>query len=71
VAIFSVVFSGAVWTILKLTLGLRVSPEEEWEGLDIGEHGMEAYSGFVKESDALVGNRSGSFGNADVYRSEL
>ncbi len=24
------------------TIGLRVSPEEEMEGLDIGEHGMEA-----------------------------
>ena len=33
------------WTISK-TVGLRVSPEEEMKGLDIGEHGMEAYSGF-------------------------
>ena len=31
---------------LKQTLGLRVSPEEETQGLDVGEHGMEAYSGF-------------------------
>jgi Amt family ammonium transporter len=31
---------------LKVTLGLRVSEEEELKGLDIGEHGMEAYSGF-------------------------
>ncbi|MFW6367361.1 MAG: ammonium transporter, partial [bacterium] len=33
------------WTISK-TIGLRVSPEEEMRGLDIDEHGMEAYSGF-------------------------
>jgi len=33
------------WTISK-TIGLRVSPEEEMKGLDIGEHGMEAYAGF-------------------------
>lgn len=33
------------WLISK-TIGLRVSPEEEMKGLDIGEHGMEAYSGF-------------------------
>lgn len=33
------------WAISK-TIGLRVSPEEEMKGLDIGEHGMEAYSGF-------------------------
>lgn len=31
---------------LHLTIGLRVSPEEELRGLDIGEHGMEAYNGF-------------------------
>lgn len=32
--------------ILGKTVGLRVSAEEELKGLDIGEHGMEAYSGF-------------------------
>jgi len=32
--------------ILSKTIGLRVTPEEEMKGLDIGEHGMEAYSGF-------------------------
>jgi Amt family ammonium transporter len=31
---------------IKKTVGLRVSEEEELQGLDIGEHGMEAYSGF-------------------------
>jgi Amt family ammonium transporter len=31
---------------IKFTIGLRVSEEEERRGLDIGEHGMEAYSGF-------------------------
>ncbi|MBN1782207.1 ammonium transporter [bacterium] len=31
---------------IKKTVGLRVSAEEELRGLDIGEHGMEAYSGF-------------------------
>ena len=33
------------WAIKK-TVGLRVTEEEELRGLDIGEHGMEAYSGF-------------------------
>ena len=32
--------------ILKKTVGLRVSAEEELKGLDIGEHGNEAYAGF-------------------------
>ncbi len=50
---FTLVFSGLVWSLLKVTIGIRVGPEEEIQGLDIGEHGMEAYSGFVKESDIL------------------
>ncbi len=31
---------------IKHTIGLRVSRDEELRGLDVGEHGMEAYSGF-------------------------
>ena len=31
---------------VKYTLGIRVSEKEEIGGLDVGEHGMEAYSGF-------------------------
>ncbi len=31
---------------LKFSIGLRVSEEEERGGLDVGEHGMEAYGGF-------------------------
>jgi len=37
----------AVWYLLKATVGIRVSRAEELEGLDSGEHGMEAYGGFV------------------------
>jgi Amt family ammonium transporter len=36
----------AVMLLIKATIGLRVSEEEELKGLDIGEHGMEAYAGF-------------------------
>jgi Amt family ammonium transporter len=32
--------------LVKKTVGLRVSREEEMRGLDVGEHGIEAYSGF-------------------------
>jgi len=35
-----------IFFVLKKTTGIRVSEEEEMRGLDIGEHGMEAYSGF-------------------------
>jgi Amt family ammonium transporter len=33
--------------VLKYTMGIRVSREEELKGLDIGEHGEEAYHGFT------------------------
>jgi Amt family ammonium transporter len=32
-----------IFSIVKATMGLRVSEEEEYEGLDVGEHGLEAY----------------------------
>jgi ammonium transporter, Amt family len=46
---FVVLTSSICWLVLKAILGIRVEPEEELKGLDIGEHGMEAYSGFLKE----------------------
>ena len=35
-----------MFTLIKKTVGLRTTTEEELKGLDIGEHGMEAYNGF-------------------------
>jgi Amt family ammonium transporter len=35
-----------IFGILKATVGIRVSKEEELKGLDLGEHGQEAYSSF-------------------------
>jgi ammonium transporter, Amt family len=53
VGIFTLVLSAAFWLALKATLGIRVSAEEELKGLDIGEHGMEAYSGFLKDTSDM------------------
>ncbi len=39
-----------LFLVIKHTVGLRVTPEEEREGLDYGEHGNEAYHGFVLEA---------------------
>jgi Amt family ammonium transporter len=39
--------STVVWYILKATMGIRVSEEEEFTGVDIAECGMEAYPEFV------------------------
>jgi Amt family ammonium transporter len=65
VGTFTLALSGIFWVILKSTLGIRVSEEEEILGLDIGEHGMEAYAGFVKDSSGAMGESlSGSAGLA-------
>jgi Amt family ammonium transporter len=47
--IFGWVFAASLvtWMILKVTVGIRVSEEEEFEGVDIGECGLEAYPEFV------------------------
>jgi Amt family ammonium transporter len=39
--------SMVAWLLLKTTVGIRVSKAEEIEGLDAGEHDMEAYGGFA------------------------
>ena len=48
--IFAFVFIASliVWSILKFTIGIRISEEEEYEGADIAECGMEAYPEFVR-----------------------
>lgn len=38
--------STLAWLLLKATVGIRVTAEEEFDGLDSGEHGNEAYHGF-------------------------
>ena len=42
------VVAGTTWLALKTTIGIRVSEEEEYAGVDIGECGVEAYPEFVK-----------------------
>ncbi len=49
-----------MFRIIKATIGLRVTAEEEMEGLDIGEHGEEAYPEFTTASDHGVGSVFGS-----------
>lgn len=51
ISAFTFVFSLAVFGILKAVLGVRVSEEEEAKGLDIGEHGIEAYPNFQNASE--------------------
>lgn len=46
VYVFAFLFSFILFYVIKLVMGVRVSEEEEFEGLDIGEHGQEAYPDF-------------------------
>jgi len=47
-SIFAWVFitSFIVWLIIKMVIGIRVSEEEEYEGVDLSECGLEAYPEF-------------------------
>ncbi|MGR3713847.1 MAG: ammonium transporter [Shimia sp.] len=46
--VFTFVASLIIWVILKAVMGIRVSEEDEINGLDVSELGMEAYPDFTK-----------------------
>jgi len=48
VGLFVCVTSGILWTVLKAVIGIRVSEEDEINGLDTSELGMEAYPEFSR-----------------------
>jgi len=48
VGAFCLITSFIIFYVLKLTMGIRVSEEEEIEGLDIGEHKMRAYPDMIE-----------------------
>jgi ammonium transporter, Amt family len=52
--------SYAVFALLKATIGLRVKPEEELNGLDISEHGVYGYSEQLVATDYQNGNGNGA-----------
>jgi len=43
VAVFCIISAFIIFFTIKLTIGLRVEKEEEAKGLDLSEHGMQAY----------------------------
>ena len=49
---FVFVSSLAVWYLIKITIGVRVSVKEEIEGLDIHEHGNMAYPEFASKKQS-------------------
>jgi len=54
---FTFAISLGAWALIKLVMGIRVSPEEELEGLDYGEHGMTAYPDFQGVTASLATGR--------------
>ena len=51
VAVWTIVTAAILFAIIRATVGLRVSEAEEETGLDVGEHGMEAYPEFTGGRD--------------------
>jgi len=50
ILIWTFVASFIVWLIIKAVIGIRVSEEEEYEGVDLSECGLEAYPEFSGKS---------------------
>lgn len=46
ISIFSFVLTFTIFTVMKKTIGIRISPQEESAGIDAAEYGVEAYSTF-------------------------
>ncbi len=53
VALFVSACSATLWTVLKMTMGIRVTAEEERQGLDMSEVGVEAYPEFTRSGSAI------------------
>jgi Amt family ammonium transporter len=67
VGIFVFVVSLIFWKIIDAVLGVRVSAEEELEGLDAAEHGNVAYPDFVTvtaKSSSIISGVVGEVGEA-------
>ncbi|OPZ86375.1 MAG: Ammonia channel precursor [Firmicutes bacterium ADurb.Bin419] len=68
VAAFVLPSSLLVWFVVKKTLGIRVSLEEEIVGLDIGEHGNTAYPEFLSRKPGYAAITSASSENTEKVK---
>ncbi len=67
----TVLLSSIIWILLKSVMGIRVTAEEEMIGLDISEHGMEAYGSFSNDTSSSLGSRSSAFSSSSQSPSNL
>lgn len=51
IGVFCCVSAFIILYLIKVTIGLRMETHEETEGLDLHEHGMDAYAEFASSSD--------------------
>ena len=68
-AVFTIICSLIIFLVIKMIMGLRVGPEEEMDGLDLGEHGMMAYPDFQQVAEA--GGSTMSMGSDDMVGSRV
>jgi Amt family ammonium transporter len=67
--LFTVVCASAIFLGLKATLGLRVTEEEELEGLDLAEHGMHAYD--LTGSPGMMDDNASGFATGAFSQARL
>jgi Amt family ammonium transporter len=53
IGVFTFVVSGVIWFILKSTVGIRATEEQEMMGMDMAEVGVEAYPAGLPSGTAL------------------
>ena len=68
-AVFTIICSLIIFLVIKMIMGLRVSAEEEMDGLDLGEHGMMAYPDFQQIAEA--GGSTMSMGSDEMVGSRV
>ncbi|MCO8267803.1 ammonium transporter [Haloferax sp. AB510] len=68
IAAWTILASAVVFAIADAVFGLRVSEEEEVEGLDVGEHGVSVYPEFVGDAgpDGALGSPTATDGGSNV-----
>ena len=66
VGVWTVATAALVFGLIKVTIGLRVSAAEEESGLDLGEHGMEAYPEFTGGRDPFGVHSGPALAGAEV-----
>jgi len=76
VGVFTFTTSSLVWLAMKNTIGIRVSLEEEIQGLDIGEHGNSAYPDFAIVAPIMAtgsgnGDKTATISPVDTSKTSL